>query len=276
MSHVLITGGSGYLGRHLVPLAEDVHEVLATYYQNDVTGTGQQLDVRDEAAVATLVNRFHPDVILHTAGSDRSPDSDDVIRLGATHIAHAAASVDARLIHLSTDVIFDGRKAPYDEDAPPKPLHAYGRAKADAESTVRRYGNHVIVRTSLIYGLTVMDRGTAWIAKSLKDGKPVTLFTDQRRNPVWVETLSRSLLELADSDFVGVLNVAGRQPLSRADFGRRMLDWWGIDARDLLSFGTSDPEKWPADLELNLSRAEALLSTPLWGVDEVLSRADKH
>jgi dTDP-4-dehydrorhamnose reductase len=277
MSRVLITGGSGYLGRQLVPIASEHHDTLCTTFENDAPGTarGERLDIRNETDVKTLVRRFRPHTIIHTAGSDRSPQSDGVIRLGALHIARAAADIDARLIHLSTDVIFNGREAPYKEDAQPTPLHPYGRAKADAEASVRHLDNHVIVRTSLLYGLKKMDRGTAWIARALRDGKPVTLFTNQRRNPICVETLSRALLELAEGDITGVLNVAGRQVLSRAEFGLRMLGWWGIEPRDTLTLGRSDGDKWPADLELDLSRAEATLSTPLLSVDEVLNQTSR-
>ena len=112
--------------------------------------------------------------------------------------------------------------------APVTPIHAYGRAKADAEALVAAHADHVIVRTSLIYGLEVMDRGTAWIAAALRRGEPVTLFTDQLRNPVWVQTLCRACLELAGHSYRGILHVAGDQVMSRADFGVRMLDWWDV------------------------------------------------
>ena len=70
--------------------------------------------------------------------------------------------------------------------------------------------NHVIIRTSLIYGLQLMDRGTAWMVETLRRGRPVTLFTNQRRNPVWVETLCQACLELVTHEYRGILNVAGK------------------------------------------------------------------
>jgi dTDP-4-dehydrorhamnose reductase len=189
--------------------------------------------------------------------------------LGTENVVRAAADTGARLIHLSTDVLFNGRQAPYDEEAQPEPLHAYGRAKADAEAIVRECDDHVIVRTSLIYSLDEMDRATAGLVEALRNGQPYTLFADQRRNPVWVETLSRACVELAGSDFKGVLNVAGRQVLTRAEIGLRMLDWWGVKERETLSLLPSDSDKWPRDCELDLRRATSMLSTPLLGMDEV-------
>lgn len=270
MSRILITGGSSYLGQHLVPLAIQTHTICYTFYQNDPLGlpSGRRLDVRDQTAVRQLVSEFEPHVIIHTVGSNRAADMEAVIRLGTTHITRAATA--ARLIHLSTDSIFDGRNAPYDESAPPTPIHAYGRAKAAAEAIVSQHHNHVIVRTSLIYGLSVMDHGTAWMARALQAGQPVKLFTNQHRNPIWAETLSQACLELADNDYTGVLNVAGRQVLSRAEFGLKMLDWWHVKPRQTLTTGTAESGRWPLNCELDLSRATAILSTPLLGVDEVL------
>jgi dTDP-4-dehydrorhamnose reductase len=272
MPTVLITGGSSYLGQHLVPLASTQQETFYTYYKNDplqLPGSFQ-LDVRNAEAVSNIVSTLNPHVIIHTAGSNRTADMWNVIIEGTKHITRAAARTGARLVHISSDVIFNGRDAPYDESAPPTPIHEYGRAKAEAEKIAAAYANHAIVRTSLIYGLRLMDRGTAWIVHAFRSGQPVTLFTDQRRNPVWVQTLSLACLELAASAFCGIINVAGRQEMSRAEFGLRMLDWWQIEERGTLSLGQSDADRWPADCTLDLSRAESLLMTPLPGVDEVL------
>ncbi len=275
---VLITGGSSYLGQHLVPRAleqaESVQNVVYTYYSRDPLAleNGRQLDVRDGKAVAALMDEVRPDVIIHTAGSNRPAETmEAVIRQGTTWITGAAAHYEARLIHISTDVVFDGQNAPYHESDPPDPLHVYGRAKADAEARVKTHADHVIVRTSLIYGLEKMDRGTAWMVEALQAGRPVTLFTNQIRNPIWAEALSDALLELATADYKGILHVAGSQRLSRAAFGVKMLEWWGITERETLSFGPDDGERWPLDCTLDITRAQRALQTPLPGVDQVLA-----
>jgi dTDP-4-dehydrorhamnose reductase len=274
MTRILITGGSSYLGRHLVPLAGASYETSYTFLHNDPLNlqSGYRLDIRDEAAVLNLVKTLRPDVIIHTIGSNRPAEMSDVITRGTNHVTQAAQNSGARLIHISTDVVFNGRDAPYDESAPPAPMHDYGRAKARAEEIVSTYDNHVIIRTSLIYGLMIMDHGTAWVVDALSSGRPVTLFTNQRRNPIWVETLCHACLELAMHDYRGILNVAGKQELTRAEFGLRMLDWWQIRERKTLALGQADGDRWPADCTLDLRRAAAILSTPLPGVDEVLAR----
>jgi dTDP-4-dehydrorhamnose reductase len=274
---LLITGGSGYLGRHLVRLVAAAWpgDFLYTTYSADPLGLpqGVTLDLCDGAAVARLVADFAPDAIIHAAGSNRTPDMTAVIVEGARHVNTAAAATGARLIHLSTDSIFDGTRAPYDETAAPAPLNDYGRAKAAAEAIVDTHPDAVIVRTSLIYGLEEMDNGTAWMAEALRAGRPVTLFTNQRRNPMWVESLARACLELIELDYRGVLNVAGRQVLTRAEFGLRLLDWWGVAERETLALADDASGRWPLDCEMDVSRAAQLLQEPLLGVSEVLDQS---
>ncbi|MCB8938992.1 MAG: SDR family oxidoreductase [Ardenticatenaceae bacterium] len=275
MSRLLITGGSSYLGQHLVPLAVAAgHMVEYTYHQNQpiMPGTGHQLDIRDETAVHSLIHAHQPEIILHLAGSNRGSDMAAVIRQGTSHVLWAAHELGIRLIHLSTDSIFAGDAAPYDETAVPTPVNAYGRAKADAEAIVQQHPNSVIVRTSLIYGLAQMDHGTRWMAEALANGEPVTLFSNQIRNPVWVNSLCAAILELADNSFTGILNVAGQQALSRADFALKLLDYWQIQPRHTLTVAPSD-RRWPLNCELDLRLSTAVLHTPLPGVDSVLSQA---
>lgn len=280
MARVLITGGSSYLGRHLVPLALQTHEVCYSYFQHDPLGLpqGKRLDVRQETAVTHLITQFQPDVIIHTVGSNRGEDMRAVIETGTRHITQVASATQARLIHLSTDSIFNGRidsphPPPYDESTPPSPVNEYGRAKATAETIVQQHPNHVIIRTSLIYGLHEMDHGTAWMVKALQTHQPITLFNNQVRNPVWVQTLSNACLELADHPFNGILNIAGNQILTRAEFSLKMLDYWNVTQQGSITIAPSQSGKWPLDCRLDLQLAHRILHTPLLGVDEVLHNA---
>lgn len=280
MSRLLVTGGSSYLGQHLVAQARQfvgVEGALCyTYFSQDpLQGPeGRRQDIRDGRAVRALMDSFQPDVIIHTAGSNRPAETmDAVIRQGAEQIAEAARRHDARLIHVSTDVIFDGRHAPYREEDRPQPLHAYGRAKAAAEEIVAGYAHHVVVRTSLIYGLAKMDRGTQWVVEAIRRGEPVTLFTNQFRNPILVTALAAALLELAAHPYTGVLHVAGAQRVSRADYTLRLLRWWGVAPGNHVTLGPGDGDRWPLDTTLDVSRAQTLLQTPLPGIDALLPSA---
>jgi dTDP-4-dehydrorhamnose reductase len=272
---VLVTGGSSFLGRRLVPLATVDHDVRYTFFSRDPLGLpgGMYADLRERHEVFALVRNWSPDVIVHLAGSNTSPDMDAVIRRGAENVAAVAEAEGARLLFLSTDVIFDGREGPYAETDCPRPLHDYGRAKSAAEACAAAVPNHVVVRTSLIYDLEIVVHHLAWLIDGLRRGQRVTLFTDQLRNPIWTMTLSQALLELARTSYCGTLHVAGREALSRSAFGLALLDWWGVPERKTLELAPGDGERWPADCRLSIARATALLETPLLGVSEVLAAA---
>ena len=204
---------------------------------------------------------------------------------GTRHVARAAAAVGARLIHISTDVLFDGEKGNYSEEDPPSPITPYGRSKALAEEAVRASGAEaVILRTSLIYGPAAeisdatspdirwrhWDRQTRWIVGDLKSGEPVHLFTDECRCPVWVRSLASALVELAGRTYRGILHVGGAQALSRYAFGLRLARFHGVDPEGITpALSRESGLVRPLDCTLDCSRAQ-MLRTPLPGVDTIL------
>lgn len=281
---LLITGGSGYLGCHLTAKAVDSFQVYTSYTRHpDQIKAGQPLplDLTRRDDVLRLVGDLSPQAIIHAAAVNPGQGDDETMRqvnaLGSRYVAEAAVAVGARLVHVSSDMVHDGKNAPYADDAPPSPLSGYGRSKAEAEAAVAEIDPAAaIVRTSLIYGLAEMDRGTEGFVARLRAGQPLVLFSDSIRQPVWVESLAGALLKLAaeKAEFAGLLNVAGRQVLSREEFGRRMLQWWRVDPGDLLQPGRAAEVSAtiPLDLRLSVSKAEQILQMRLPGVDEVLAQ----
>jgi len=277
---MLVTGGSGYLGGWVVRLACADWDVTATYLthpvdeEQETSVAWRRLDVREKTAVDALVREVRPAVIVHTAAVNpgQGADLEATNTTGTRHVARAAAQ-RARLIHISTDVLFDGEKGNYVEDDPPRPITPYGRSKALAEGEVRDSGAEaVIVRTSLIYGWRPhLSRSVRWMIEDLQTGKPVRLFTDELRCPIWVQSLAAAVVELAALDYKGILHVAGAQPLSRYEFGVRMLRFQGVDPGPLIPARSQELGlARPLNCTLDSSRAGALLRTPLPGVDEVL------
>jgi dTDP-4-dehydrorhamnose reductase len=111
--------------------------------------TGERVEIRDAVAVSGLLVRLRPDVVVHTAYRQNGTDARAVVVAGSANVARAAHAVGAQLVHLSTDVVFDGRKgAPYDEDDVCCPVSPYGEAKAEAELAIREMNQH-LARTPL-------------------------------------------------------------------------------------------------------------------------------
>jgi dTDP-4-dehydrorhamnose reductase len=163
---ILITGGSSYLGRHLAPLAAaQGHEICHTYFSQDALGDGRQLDLRDETAVQTLLRDFQPEAIIHTAGSNRSPDMTAVIIQAAQNLVKHGAG--ARLVHLSSDVVFDGRKGtPYRESDPPSPC----TPTAGPKRTPKRLSPNIPTRSRR--GLPSFTACKSWIAVRNGSARP--------------------------------------------------------------------------------------------------------
>jgi dTDP-4-dehydrorhamnose reductase len=123
-----------------------------------------------------------------------------------------------------------------------------------------------------MYGLDEMDRGTTGFADRIKRGEAVSLFSDVLRNPVSVDVLADALVRLTQSAYSGVLNIAGRQALTREEFGIRMLSYWGVASEGLVDsiLAADVSDSIPLDVRLDSSRAESLLGMEFPGVDEML------
>lgn len=247
---LLVTGGTGYLGTELVRRG------------NAIGLSSRDLDVRDADAVLRRFRRERPDVVIHTAYRQGGPDEWSTNVDGAAAVARAAAAVAARLIHMSTDVVFDGRRGWYVEGDPPRPVTEYGRSKAEGERVVAAsHREALLVRTSLLYG----GQSPGPHERAALEGK-IAFFSDERRCPTHVGDFAQALLELAGLDLAGILHAAGPEAVSRCEFARL------VAGRELPCTTTAEAGVVrPLDCTLDSSRARELLKTRLRGVREVLA-----
>ncbi|MDG4809200.1 sugar nucleotide-binding protein [Micromonospora sp. WMMD1120] len=267
---VLVVGGSGLLGLAVCRRAVRADlSVVGTYHTRGIVEPGvraRRLDVTDRAAVRALVTEARPDAVVNTP---YRYDDWTVTADGAAHVALAAAEVGARLVHVSSDALHAGRPTPYADDDPPTPVHAYGAAKAAAETAVRAIDpGAAVVRTSLILG-----EGSKQIqlCRDALAGRAV-LFSDELRCPVHVDDLAAAILELVVSSYAGLLNVAGPDPVSRAELGLLVAEWFGLDLAGLkTTTGAAVGLSRPLDVRLDSARAAGLLRTRLRGVREFLT-----
>jgi dTDP-4-dehydrorhamnose reductase len=303
---MLVTGGSGHLGQVVVEVARAAGwRVTGTAFTRPVPGTADVvLDVRDAAAVAALVADLRPAAVVHTAYVQDGPAARATIVDGSAAVAAAAAAAEARLVHVSTDALFDGRLGrPYVESDPPTPVTAYGAAKAEAERRVLdRHPAALVARTSLI----LSGPGRPPTAhERLAHDPDATHYTDEIRCPVQVYDLAAALVELCGptdgehdsgpgrdgqagsagvagplgdgpagvagpvgggpAGVAGVLHVAGADALSRHELGTLLSD------RPVR--GAPAPPGRPLDCRLDSSLAAGLLRTRLRGAREVWAPA---
>jgi dTDP-4-dehydrorhamnose reductase len=236
---ILVTGGTGYLGRELVARG------CAGFSRS----TG--LDVRDEEAVRRALHGI--DAVIHTAYVQDGPEAWSTNVDGSRVVARAARGV--RLIHLSTDVVFGGAKgSPYVEGDPLDPVTAYGRSKAAAELEVaREHPGALIVRTSLIYGGAEPSKHELAALDSAN-----TFYTDEIRSPVQVGELAERLLALVETELAGPLHLGGADAVSRHEFA------------ELIAHRPVKAAPSPPDRPKNCALASTLVE-PLRGVRTVLA-----
>lgn len=249
---VLVTGLAGFLGGHVARAAlERRHDVRGTWHETppDVPGVpAEQVDLRD--GPRGLVRDV--DAVIHCAYAKDDPLA--IVDASAL-LARACADAGVRLVHLSTDLVFDGDpvKAPFDEDAPPNPAVPYGRSKLRSEMEVHAaLPSATVVRTSLLLASPGAPPGPQ---ERLAADPRARFFADEVRCPLPAADLATALLDLLALDRLpATLHVAGSERLTRAQLAAR------LTGRPLDEIPTTPrPPDRPQDTSLDSSRARALL-----------------
>lgn len=280
-NRLLVVGGSGYLGRELARQAIVLGiEVTATHFSGAAGEDGATwipLDVRDEIAVRRAVERAQPTRIVNTAFIQTERDMWATTVEGAAAVAREASVLGARLVHFSTDMVFDGRAVDaYAETDPPSPVSAYGEAKAESERIVAAAApDAAIARTSLIYrGGTPPSNHEQFVLDAVDGRTDARFFTDEIRCPITVGDLAAATLELAGLEVSGTFHLAGAEAVSRYEFARLVAAFHGRspDAASPARAEIVAPAR-PRNLALDVRATQARLGTRLRGVGEVLGAA---
>lgn len=240
ISRIVVTGASGLVGTAVLerlagwPSALTVHalyrghrpELAPERIAPHVSLQTHGMDLSAARPLAKLVSSERPDVIVHAA---YAKSDDDATLAMARSVAEVSGACDAHVVHVSTDAVFDGEHAPYGEDAPLNPVHAYGRAKAEAERVMTACCHELaIVRTSLITRLEPLDTVSEWTARAMRSPEGARLFDDEVRMPIAAVELARALVELGDRRATGVFHVVGGEAVTRVELGVALADALGI------------------------------------------------
>ena len=287
---LMVTGARGFVAGSLLRQAGDgveVHAVSrgdAIYQRPGMVWHGT--DLCDSAALRRLVEMVQPDAIVHTAAiadidyCEAHRDEAEQVNAGVPRVlAEVCADAGIRLVHVSTDTVFDGEKGLYAEGDPPGPLNFYAETKVWAEEAVSAMPtNWVVARTSLVMGLPVLGRGNSFLSRMMdkfKAGENVGVPDKEIRSAIDVITLGRALLELATNDYVGYLHLAGNDVENRYEMVCRLAQKLGysrelVYANDPSAISGRAPR--PRDVSLDNAKARALLENPMCGLLEGLDR----
>lgn len=288
-SKLLITGGSGFLGWNLAKYAAELYEVFFTYGHHFITIEGCQeyhLNLQDRSEIENLLEEIQPEIVIHTAAlanvdicEKRRSLAHEINVAATTHLAKCAEELHCRFVYISTDLVFDGQTGHYTETDRPTPLNYYGETKLLGEKTVMStMTDYLIVRMALMYGVGNGVNGcfTDWIRDGLEHKKPVQLYTDQYRTPLFVLDGVRALFELIEKPTRNeILHLAGKERLNRYDFGKKFAKIFGYEEQWICPAKMQDvttTAQRGSDCSLNTKKIQQLLSFQLSDVDTGLQK----
>jgi dTDP-4-dehydrorhamnose reductase len=272
---VLVTGASGFVGHAVMAaLAARGHEPVGVARR----GADRSVDLTEEGSVEALLSTEALAAVVHCAAvPDIAPakrDPDGALRLNARVpglVARGCAARGIRLVHVSTDQVFDGTRGGYKEGAAARPLHVYGETKlAGEEAVAEAHPGAALVRPGLVTGVAPPGRrsassalGDALRLAAAGEGPPPGMFTDEVRTPVAVEDLARALADLVERDELeGLYHCGGPEVLTRRELALREAAALGVDP-ELVGSNTREAagvaDERPADLSLDSGRLVAAL-----------------
>lgn len=262
---MLLTGGSGLFGQTFIGLAGESHQLYVTYNQHPIDFKNAfRLDIRDTEKVKNLIEKLTPEIIIHSAAftnvdkcESKKEEAYQINAKATENIAKAANKINAKLIYISTDYVFDGSKGLYKENDKTNPINYYGITKLEGEKAVREYcDDYIIARTAVIYGFHKKNFAT-WIINELKNKRKIKIITDQWVSPTLNIDLAEQVLALIEEDKEGIFHTAGRERISRYDFALKIAEKFNLD-KDLIDPITSNKMNWiakrPKDSSLDVSK----------------------
>jgi dTDP-4-dehydrorhamnose reductase len=241
-SKLLILGGSGFVGSSLINYIKNDCEIVFSYNENKInipnTQSFQINLLNSDNKIESIIKNYNPDVVLHTIAHssvdlcETDHNIADKLHIDTTKkIANICASINSKLIFLSTDAVFEGElNKQYCETDIPNPINYYGKTKLEAEKIVLSASqNNVVLRTSVIYGWHKKSRFTNWILDYLKNGKSVDPFSDQFNTPTLIDDLVQVILKVIDKDISGLYHATGKTCLNRYQFAILLAEKFSYD-----------------------------------------------
>ncbi len=269
----LVTGSAGLVGRQVVKDLSETHEVFSCYNKSKPEHENVvKMDLLNHEMISNIMSEKKPDIVIHLAAMtavdlcETDQDSAFKINSEATEIlAKESSKINAFIVYVSTDYVFDGNTGMYEENDATSPLGSYGKSKLLGEKSIQNFSsNWCIARISTPFGLHPTKKSfPIWVIENLQKQKQIDVLTDQFTSPTYVPSLSRMLIEISERHLTGIIHVAGASKISRYEMASLVSDKLGLDGKLLREISINDI-KWeaqrPKDSSLNISKAISILN----------------
>jgi dTDP-4-dehydrorhamnose reductase len=227
---ILVTGASGFFGGNLVKFLSTEHEVFGTYHSCKIKGL-HYLDLSDSLQISQLIWQIKPDIIIHAACvtdvdycETHKKEAFSVNVAGVKGLL-SAADKKTRIIYLSSNYVFDGKKGDYSEYSHKNPINYYGTTKSVAEELIKTHKNHLIIRSGMFYGYNEnQDKKNflAWLLGNLLAQQKVKVVSDQVCNPTFIDDIAKITCLLVSNNMHGIIHIAGAETLTRLEFAYKI------------------------------------------------------
>jgi dTDP-4-dehydrorhamnose reductase len=248
---LLILGVSGLTGYKIAKTANSEYEIYGTFNVRSVKLDNCNvfpLDLTKKEDVTKIFSEIKPDLVINTTAlhnvdyceenrEQTSLVNTEVVR----HLYENSEKIGSKLVHISTDYVFDGRKkSPYSESDTALPISFYGQSKLQGEMILSN-SRHIVVRPSIVYGWTPLElAGTTsssgkpmnfamWLLAKLHNNEPLKIVTDQFASATLADSLAESILNIAETDKSGLYHVSGLSCESRYDFAMKLAEKFGYN-----------------------------------------------
>jgi len=285
LKRLLVIGASGLLGSKLISQAKGEFEVAGTcnpLADGCNTSGLEPLDMCSESGVSKIFKELRPDVVIVAAamtdvdGCEKNPEiAENINAKGPGIVARTCREHGVRLVHISTDYVFDGNKMDrYVETDATNPVSVYGKSKLRGELAVlSELPTAFIARTAVLYGwnpIRSKANFVTWVLKKLRNGEKATLFEDQWISPTFADDLASALIGISGKNESGIWHLVGPDCLDRPKCGRMIAEVFELDERLIIPVPSSSvplPAKRPAYSCLDSSRVEKLLNREMMPFD---------
>jgi len=275
----------GFWGGYIQSELEGSDEVFST--NSDCDESQFRLDIREKNSVEKIISKINPECVINCAGNveidllEKNPTLAYSINAeGAKNVAQISKSHDIRLIHISTDNVFDGVRGKYREEDSPNPVNVYGKSKEQGEKyVIENSNNFVIVRTNF-YGIDQKGRDLiSKILKSLKENRPFFGFDDVKFNPLEVSNLSEMINELTKNDFRGLIHLSGNEVISKYQLALRVAQVFGFSTNLIKKGSIQDAHLFaprPKNTSLSNNKSKSFLKTPIISLENSLKKIKRQ
>jgi dTDP-4-dehydrorhamnose reductase len=285
---LLVTGASGLLGSKIVEIAKNDYTVIPLHKTKPLHSNSLELDITSTAEVLNLFHKLKPYAVIHAA-SETNVDKCETqeehawkINVEGTRNVAAACKAGTKLIYISTDYVFDGKKGNYTEDDTPNPINYYAVTKLEGEKqVVQNCKNFAILRTSVLYGWHPFKQNFAtWVITQLEQNKEITVVEDHYNTPTLADNLAEMAIEAIQKDLQGVYHACGSERIGRYEFARQIAKAFGLNQNPIRPIKMEQLTAWiakrPKDSSLNTDKIRSQLEAKPLNITEGLDRMKKE